>query len=405
VKTVKDCLRVVVTGDVDSGKSTLIGRFLYEMGLVSREAIAEIKNICQRQGNDFEFAYLLDSLEEERNNQLTIDTTQAFCKTKKGKEFVFIDVPGHQELLKNMLSGSSYADIAILVVSAQESIKEQTKRHAFILKFLGIEQVITVLNKMDLLGFNKIVFKETREEISRLFNKIQVQPNYCVPISAKQGDNLVRDSEQMPWYKGPTILEALNTCFKRRNKGNFYFPIQDVYRLGNKNVAVGRIISGAIKRKEKVEILPLNELRRVETIEVFNKSLSEAKAPENIGLILDKMDGLTRGQVICKAKIPKLSKEILAKIFCVRPLDIKQSLRFRCTTQETFAQIKQIKGVWDIANLERKARKDILKETDLAEVVIVSENPVVVERFVESNDLGRFVLQNNNEICAIGIIL
>ncbi|TAM37844.1 GTP-binding protein, partial [bacterium] len=146
----QNCLKVVVVGDVDAGKSTLIGRFLYESGSLPEGAIAGIEESCKKQGNDFEFAYLLDSLEEERENQLTIDTTQVFCRDKKGREWVFIDVPGHRELIKNMLVGSSYADVAVLVVDAQRSLKEQTKRHVQILKFLEIKRLILVINKMDI---------------------------------------------------------------------------------------------------------------------------------------------------------------------------------------------------------------------------------------------------------------
>lgn len=405
MRKMQEQLNVVVTGEVDSGKSTLIGRFLYEMGSLSQGAIDEIGNVCQRLGGDFEFAYLLDSFEEERGSQLTIDTTQVFCKAKRGKEFVFIDVPGHQELLKNMLCGSSYADIAVLVVDVQKSIEEQTKRHAFILKFLGIKQIILALNKMDSINFDEDNFERVKERIAAFFKKLEILPKYFIPISAKQGENLIKKSRKMPWYKGLSLIDELNTCFRKKRNGDFRFPIQDIYNLNGEKVAVGEIIIGKIKRGEEVRVLPLNKERRVKTIKVFNKNTSIAKAPESIGLMLDEMNDLRRGQVICKERLPKVTTEILTKIFCVHPLNIKESMRFKCATQETRAKIKQMNGVWDTVNLEPKSKEGPLEKSDLAEAIIITEGPVVIERFRGLNSLGRFVLQSDGDINAVGIIL
>lgn len=400
----KGCLEIAVTGDVDSGKSTLIGRFLYEMGLVSREATEEIRRICQRQGSDFEFAYVLDSLEEERKNQLTMDTTQAFCKTRTGKEFAFIDVPGHRELLRHMLCGSSYADMAILVIDAQKSIQEQTRRHAFILKFLGIEEVVIVINKMDRLDFNEAVFRKIQRETAGLFAQIQLRSRYCIPISAKQGDNLVARSKETRWYGRMTILEALTACGKRKKKGDFCFPVQDIYTLYNNKIAVGKIVSGKIRKREEVRCLPLNKVCTVERIVIFDKDVSGAEAPGSVGLVLDTMEGLRRGHVICRTKASQASQEIAARIFCVRPLDIRQRLILRCATQEASARIQEIRGIRDSVRLEPKAKTGPLEEADIAEAIIVTDTPVVTERFGGSNELGRFILEENGDICAVGII-
>lgn len=401
----EDCLNIVVTGEVDSGKSTLIGRFLYEIGSLVQGAVEEIGKISQKLERNFEFAYLLDTFEEERRNQLTIDTTQIFCKTKRGKELVFIDVPGHQELIKNMLCGSSYADIAILVVDVQKSVEPQTKRHAFILKFLGIEQIIVVLNKMDLVGFNAMSFKKVKQEIAELFVRIQLKPKDFIPVSAKQGENLIKAPRQMSWYKGLSVLGALQICCNKKTNGDFRFPIQDIYEINKEKLVVGNVISGNIKKGAKVHILPLNRQCKVKSIKFFSKKIFKARAPQSVGLIFEDMDGLRRGQVVCKSKLPTVNKEFLVKIFCVRDLSIKESLKFKCATQETACQIKQINWLWDTASLEPKSKEEIPREADIAEAVIVTENPVVVEKFEGSNSLGRFVLQNNKEICAVGIIL
>ncbi len=401
----QDYLKVVVTGEVDSGKSTLIGRFLYEMGSLPEGVIKEIGDICQRLGSDFEFAYLLDSFEEERRNQLTIDTTQAFCKTKRGKGFIFIDVPGHRELLKNMLCGSSYADIAILVVDIKKSIEEQTRRHAFILKFLGIEQIILALNKMDSVNFDENTFRKVKEGTIEFLKKMGIEPKYLIPISAKQGENLCKRSKKMPWYKGLTLFEVLDTCFKKKSNGDFRFATQDIYSLNGERVIAGEIIAGNIEEGEKVKILPLNKECKIKTIKVFNKNKFQAAAPESICLVLDEMNDLRRGQIICKPRFPLVNKEIVAKLFCIHPINIKENLMFQCLTQETPVQIRKIIGAWDTASLEPRSKEDLLEETDVAEVIIITENPVVVEKYKGFNRLGRFVLKSNRDICAMGIIL
>ena len=401
----EDCLRVVVTGEVDSGKSTLIGRFLYESGSLSNGVIEDVGDVCRKLGSDFEFAYLLDSFEEERRGQLTIDTTQVFCKVKRSKEFVFIDVPGHKELIRNMLCGSSYADIAILVVDIDKSMAEQTRGHAFILKFLGIEHIIVVFNKMDSVGFDEKVFRNAKESAAEFLKKIGIQSKYFIPISAKQGDNLLKESKKMDWYKGLSLVDALNNYSKEIKVGDFRFPVQDIYDLDGGKIAVGRIISGTIKKRDTVRILPLDKERKVKTIRVFNKNQPFLDAPKSIGLILDDMQGLARGQIICKQEFPGVFTEVRSKIFCLQPLDKEEKLIFKCVTQKTPAQIKQINWICNIENLESRSGDGQFQETDIAQVLIVTEHPVVVESFAGNNSLGRFVLQGNNKICAVGTVL
>jgi len=401
----EEYLRVVVAGEVDSGKSTLIGRFLYETGSLSEGVIEEIENVSQKLGQDLEFAYLLDSFEEERRNQLTIDTTQAYCKSKKGRQFIFIDVPGHKELLKNMLCGSSYADMAIVVVDVRKSIEEQTKRHAFILKFLGIEEVILAINKMDTVSFGENIFNKAKGDIIGLFGRIGLQPKHFIPISAKEGDGLLKKSKKMPWYKGLPLAAALNDYSKIETKGDLRFALQDIYTIMNERIATGKIISGEIKRGERVAIMPSAQVRRVKKIKVFTGYRARAAAPESIGLILDEMDGLRRGQIICNGRMPEIKTEILARIFCLRPLNIKEKLKFKCATQESCCSIKQIKGVWDSSSLGPKPEGSTLEETDITEAIIASESPLVIESPERLNSLGRFVLKVNREICAVGINL
>jgi len=399
------CLKVVLTGDVDAGKSTLIGRFLYESGSLSEGSMEEIARVCQSLNSEFEFAYLLDSFEEERKGQLTIDTTQTFCKAKKGKQFIFIDVPGHRELLKNMLCGSSYADIAILVIDAEKSIEAQTKRHLFILKFLGVDQIIVALNKMDAVSFKETVFKAIIEEINAFSAIAGIKPGYFIPLSAKKGENILKRSKRMPWYKGLPLAGILDSSYKRRTIHDFRFPIQDIYDLNGNKIAVGKIISGRIREGQTVNIMPLNKTARVKKISVFNEKKSHAAARESIGLTLDDMSGLCRGQIICKPNLPEGKQEILTRILCVQPLNTKENMIFKCATQEVSVRLKQIIGAWDMAALEPKSIGISAGRDDVIEAVLITDTPVVAENYKGSNGLGRFVLKGNSEIRAVGLIL
>jgi len=209
-----DTLKFVIVGHVDHGKSTLIGRLLYDTGSISPDKIEEIKKTSSDLGRETEFAYLLDHLEEERQQGITIDTTQVFFKSDK-REYVIIDAPGHVEFVKNMITGASQAEGALLIVDAEEGIKEQTRRHAYILSMLGLKNAVVVFNKMDLVGFDKQKFDMLKKNAQEMMKSINIEVSSCIPVSAKRGDNIVNISKDMAWYQGPTVLEALDRLEKR----------------------------------------------------------------------------------------------------------------------------------------------------------------------------------------------
>jgi len=208
----------------------------------------------------------------------------------------------------------------------------------------------------------------------------------------------------MDWYKGLSLAEGLNSCRRLQASGSFRLPIQDIYYLHKEKVAIGRIISGRIKKGDKVTVLPINRECRIDTIKIFNKNYSAAKCPQGIGLVLDDMSDLKRGQVICKPQLPEVTREISARIFCTHSLNRKGPLRFNCATQDVAVRIKQVNGVWDTLGAQPRPKEEALKKNNLSEVIIVSRKPVTVEKFSGSSGLGRFVLKNNKEICAVGII-
>jgi len=402
----ENALKVVVTGEVDAGKSSLIGRLLYDTGSLHKGQMAEISRVSGINGSFLEFAYLLDGLEEERLGQLTIDTTQIFCRNAKSG-FLFIDVPGHVELLKNMLCGSSYSQAAVLVADVTKPLENGSIRHINVLKFLGIGHIVVVLNKMDIIGFNQDIFERAKAEISAFIDSVGMKAECFIPLSARQGENLVKKSAKIFWYKGPCLIAALNSLVrsnKKEKKRGFYFPIQDVYIRKGKPVFVGTILSGRIKKNDRVHVSPEGKPDRIKTIRVFGKNKLSAQAPESIGLELASADGFRRGQIIYKDGQLKPSAEVSARILCVQPIRPEDKLFFSCATQQTLCSIKQINKFSSIASTITSASKSGLDKADVAEVVIAMQEPVVVKRFCQLEALGRFVLRKGREICAAGII-
>jgi len=402
----KNALKVVVAGEVDAGKSTLIGRLLYDTDSLHKTAMEDIFQASRINGNILEFAYLLDGLEEERRGQLTIDTTQAFCRNARSG-FWFIDVPGHAELLKNMLCGSSYSQAAILVTDATKSLEDGTIRHINVLKFLGIEQIVVVLNKLDILNFSKDAFERAKGEISALFDSIGIKTKYFIPVSARQGDNLAKKSAKTPWYKGPSlisVLRSLEGINKSEEKRGFYFPIQDVYSRKRESVFVGTILNGPIRKNDAVYVSPEGKVDKIKAIRVFGRNKLSAEAPESIGLELVRGGSLRRGQIISKDGEFSASVEITAKILCVHPINPQDKLFFSCATQQTLCSIKQINKFFSISAGVISDSKASLDKEDVAEVLITVQEPVAVKRFCQVEALGRFVLKKDREIVAAGII-
>ncbi len=401
----EDYLKVVVAGEVDAGKSTLIGRFLFEMGSIPQEIAEEIN----ANSGSFDFAYLLDSFEEERKGKLTIDTTQAFCKGKRGKGFVFIDVPGHRELLKNAFCGSAYADTAVLVVDIQKAIEQGTKNHIQILKFLGITKTVVVLNKMDSIGFNKDIFRNIESEVSRFFKATGFTYRGIVPVSAAEGDNLAKKSKRMSWYKGPTLIAALNKLKKMDKKENnkgFYFAVQDNYFIDGDNFLLGPVLSGAIRKNELVKIVPLGVVSRIKKIRLLERNKPFAREKESCGLALRLSGQVKRGQILYAKIAPEVTDIITARIFCARQLNISDNFILKCMTQESRAKIKQVnKIVDDSGALTPDLKNNILDAAAVAEVTIITENPLAVKKYSQLASLGRFVLEDKKEICAAGVIV
>jgi len=401
-------LPIVIVGHVDHGKSTLIGRLLYDTQSLPLDKYAEIQKTSEMLGKRLEFAFVMDCLEEERTRGITIDTTQTFFKTPK-RRYVIIDAPGHKEFLKNMITGSSQAEVAVLIIDSFEGIRDQTKRHAYILGMLGLKQVCVLLNKIDLMDYSKDKFEELKKGITDFLGRLNIRPTYILPISAIHGDNVATPSEKIPWFDGPTVLEALDTFKELKvEEKPLRFPIQDIYQIDGERVLVGRIEAGHLKKGETLFLLPENRKVTVKTIKKFlSDDVTTASFEESIGISLKGRPRVKRGQILSADLSSKISDRISANIFWMDPAGFHtgDSLLFRCVTQEVPCRIEKINKKFDPASMEL-IEKDAfaIEGAEVADVLIQLEEKVVADPFNEIPEMGRFVLEKDGRPVAGGII-
>ncbi len=403
-------LKFVIVGHVDHGKSTLIGRLLYDTNSLSEDKIKELEQACKTQGKKFEFAYIMDHLEEERDQNVTIDTSQTFFETNK-RSYLIIDAPGHREFTKNMITGASQAEAAILIVDIDEGMQEQTKRHAYILYMLNLDQVMVVINKMDKVEYSEERYNQLKKEITEFLNDLNIKPSYIIPISAMKGDNVAIKSEKMEWYNGPTILGALDSfrSTENRDQNPLRMPVQDVYKIDDKRIIVGRVESGTIKKGQEILFLPSEEKTQIVTVEEFlNEDKKESVAGESTGIIIKDKLFIDRGQIICtEDNQPSVVKEINANIFWMSkdPFRKGETLTIKCGTQEMMCTLEKIEKRINSSNLKvLETDAEEIKNREVGEVFLKTSELIVIDDFNKTPELGRFVLEKDNDIVAGGIV-
>ena len=408
-------LAFVMVGHVDHGKSTLIGRLLCDTDSLPDGKLEEIEAAARAEGRELEFGFVMDHLREERERGITIDTAQTFFSSPR-RDYVIIDAPGHKEFIKNMITGASQAEAAMLICSVPEGVQEQTKRHAYVLKLLGLAQVVVAYNKMDLVGFQEAPFRRVKADMDAFLGRLGVAPSMEVPISARRGDNVATRSGNMPWYDGPTILEALDVFAKIPPPTDkpLRFPVQDVYEgpeAGDGRIVVGRVESGRLERGQSLRFLPGGQVRTVREIRKYGEQdVASAEAGECIGVVLED-DGLERGQVGGpQDDLPSPTRRFHASVFWLSPtpLDLERqadALALKCATQEQPCRIADMLERLDSSTLELLPREDgRLRETEVGELLIETAEPVVVESFYDVQELGRFVLVRGRDVVAGGIV-
>ena len=401
-------MNIVFVGHVDHGKSTLIGRLLYDTNSLPKDKVEEVKKTCEALGKDMEFGFILDHLQEEREQGITIDTCQIFFKTPK-RNYVIIDAPGHVEFIKNMITGASQAEAAILIIDANEGVKEQTKRHAYILSMLGLKQIIVLINKMDLVDYKEERFNEVKQDIAIFFKKLNLKPSYTIPVAAKYGDNIAKESKKMIWYKGKTFLSCLDT-FKVKEKSSdkaLRFPIQDAYKIDDKRIFAGRIESGTIRQGDEITILPQNTKTKVKSVEKFLEKPTMAEAGESIGITTEDPLFIERGNIVCNGSLPMVTDRIKANVFWMSKKDfnINEMITLKIATQEVSTKIEKIEKKINSSTLEEiKEDIDTLKNNEAGTMIIKTLSPIVADDFNYVPELGRFVFEKNMITCAGGII-
>ncbi len=403
--------RVVIVGHVDHGKSTLIGRLLYDTDSLPDGKYEELVEICKRRGTDaLEWSFVLDAFQAERDQAITIDTTQIWFSTA-ARDYVIIDAPGHREFLKNMISGAAAADAAILVVDATEGVREQTKRHAYMLSLLGMRQIGVVINKMDAAQYSTETFAEVSKEVDTYLKSIGLTASYIVPISAREGDMISERNNHMPWYKGKSLVDVLD-CFEYETpplSRALRFPIQDVYRFGEQRILVGRIETGIIRTGDKLLFSPTNEQATVTAIKVWpeDNDKVEAHAGEVIGITLDDRIFVERGHIASHTQNPPmLSNVFRANIFWLSAKELKvgNSYKVRYGTNEATVTVQSIDRVINTDDLAQDAKAASVGKNAVAEITLRAREMLPIDPYTDNQKLGRMVIYDGYDIAGGGSI-
>jgi bifunctional enzyme CysN/CysC len=401
---------VVIVGHVDHGKSTLVGRLLHETGSLPEGKFEQIQTVCRRRGMPFEWAFLMDALQAERDQNITIDVSQIWFKTRR-RNYVIIDAPGHKEFLKNMVSGAASADAALLLIDAHEGIQEQSRRHAYLLSLLGIRQVVVVVNKMDLVNFDQAAFTKIEADYRNFLRQLNVQPLQFLPIAARDGVNLVTPDPRTDWYQGPTLIQTLDDLEQPVPPADLplRFAVQDVYRFDHRRILAGRIESGTLRVGDTIVFAPSNKESVVASIEVWNApQRSAASAGESVGITLQEQIFVERGSVgIHIDQMPIETNRFRARVFWMgdRPLSLARKYKIKLLTQEIECQLASIDRAIDATTLEAStAIRRTVEKNEVAEVTIQSRGPLVMDNYDRLQTSGRFVLVDGNDVAGGGVI-
>jgi bifunctional enzyme CysN/CysC len=403
-------LNIVIVGHVDHGKSTLLGRLYADTGSLPDGKLDKVRDICRRQGKEFEYAFLFDAFLEEQEQGITIDTARTFF-TWEGRHYIIIDAPGHKEFLKNMVSGAARAEAALLVIDAHEGVKEQSKKHGYLLSLLGIRQVAVIVNKMDLVGYRQDVYEAIEKEYRAFLALLKVTPERFAPVSAKLGDNIATPSAHMPWYSGPTVLETLGLFRKEtaRDRQSLRFPVQDVYKFDARRIIAGRIANGKVRVGDRLVFSPSNKSAMVKTIEAFNMESvpTEATAGQSTGITLDEQIFIMRGEIVShEDSVPVVSTTFRCNLFWMgsRPLEKGRKYLLRLATREVECEVSTIHRIIDTTDLAARETKTSVARNEVAELTIRTKAPIAFDLYGDFEVTGRFVLVDQYDVSGGGII-
>jgi bifunctional enzyme CysN/CysC len=404
-------VRIVIVGHVDHGKSTLIGRLLHETGSLPDGKLEALQAVSARRGMPFEWSFLLDALQTERDQGITLDTSQIRFRTS-ARDFVLIDAPGHAEFLRNMITGAAQADAALLIVDAAEGVRDQTRRHGYLLHLLGVRQVAVVINKMDRVSFAEAKFREIEAEISTHLVNLGLSPTAVIPISARDGDGVARRTPSIGWYAGPSVVETLDRFVPARQADELALrlPVQAVYKFDDLRIVAGRIETGSLTVGEEIVVMPAGRTARVRSIESWpapEQPAESAGAGESVGITLDSEIFLDRGDVVSTAAVrPKAAQRLRARVFWLHgtPLEVGSSLNVRVGTAEARGTIVGIEKAVDPGQLSATETKAVA-QNHVGEIELALARPLAIDPYAVNARTGRIVLDIKGRISGGGLVL
>jgi bifunctional enzyme CysN/CysC len=405
-----ESLNIVIVGHVDHGKSTLLGRLYADTGSLPDGKLEKVQAICRQQGKEFEYAFLFDAFLEEQEQGITIDTARTFFMWK-GRQYIIIDAPGHKEFLKNMISGAARAEAALLLIDALEGVKEQSKKHGYLLSLLGVRQFAVVVNKMDLVGYRQDVFGGIEKEYREFLGQFGAVPEQIIPVSARLGDNIANRSQAMGWYHGPTVLDTLSLFKKEtvRSEQPLRFPVQDVYKFDARRILAGRIAAGRLKIGDHLVFSPSNKRANIRTIEAFNIEPvpTGGEAGQSVGITLDEQIFVERGEIAThQGQLPLVSTAFKANLFWLgrRPLEKGRKYVLRIATKEVDCEVAAIHRIIDTMDLNQQQGSTTVNRNQVAELTLRTKVPVAFDLSSSFEATGRFVLVDDYDIAGGGIV-
>jgi bifunctional enzyme CysN/CysC len=408
-RMLREQLRIVIVGHVDHGKSTLVGRLFHDTGSLPDGKLDAIKAMCERRGMPFEWAFLMDAFQSERDQGITIDTAQIWFKSQK-RDYVIIDAPGHREFIKNMITGASSAEAAIMLIDAGHGIQQQSRFHAYLLNLLGIRQIAVAVNKMDLVGHSAARFAEIRQTYVDFLSRVGVTPDYVIPVSARNGDNIVARSTTMPWYDGPTIVEALDSFrpTPRPTDLPLRMPVQAVYKFDDRRIIAGRVESGRVMVGDRLIFSPSNKSARVASIEAWHVpgKIVEGHAGQSIGMTLDEQIFVERGEIASREQDAPIETNVFrGRLFWLRhePLRIGDTYQLKLGTRDVPATVQAVEKVYDSDDLSSHNATEVPRH-GIADVILRSRAMLAVDEGRHLARTGRFALSDGTNIVAGGLI-
>jgi bifunctional enzyme CysN/CysC len=407
-------MNIVIVGHVDHGKSTVIGRLLADTHSLPEGKLEQVRANCEMNSKPFEYAFLLDALKDEQAQGITIDAARVFFKSDL-RHYLILDAPGHIEFLKNMITGAARAEAALLVIDAAEGVMENSRRHGYMMSLLGIKQLAVVVNKMDLVGWDRAVFDRIVKEYGAFLDQVGIKPSCFIPVSARGGDNIADRSAHLPWYQGPTVLNALDQ-FKNEPapvERAFRMPVQDVYKFtkqgDDRRIVSGTIDSGAVNVGDTVIFYPSGKKSRVKSIEAFNRATqNRAEAGWAVGFTLQEQIYITRGEMAAleSQTRPQVTTRLRVSLFWLgkEPMVKRKEYLLKLGTARVTCRVEEVLRVMDASTLDTAEQRNAIQRHDVAECVLRLDRAIACDLAEDVASTSRFVIVDDFEIRGGGIV-